>query len=133
MASSLYAALLGIILIILSVKVIKRRRKQKVAIGDLGEEILQRLGRAQGNFSEYSPLFLIMLAMAEYQQLSVWAIHLIGTAFVIGRISHAYGLIYAEQGEEVLKANYKFRVFGMMMTFISLGILSSILIIQYVL
>ncbi|MCH2038089.1 MAG: MAPEG family protein [Rickettsiales bacterium] len=133
MASSLYAALLGIILVILSVKVIKRRRKQKVAIGDQGEETLQRLGRAQGNFAEYTPLFLIMLAMAEYQQLPVWGVHLIGAAFVIGRISYAYGLIYAEQGEEVLKANYKFRVFGMMMTFTSLGILSSILLIQYVL
>lgn len=132
MVTSLYAAILAIMFIILSVMVIKQRRKYKIAIGDKAAEGLQRFNRAHGNFVEYTPFFLIMLAMAEFNNLNLYAVHLIAIIFIIGRISHAYGLTVAENVGNDRKANYKFRVFGMMCSFSCLGLLSVGLFIQYI-
>ena len=93
---------------------------------------MQRFNRAHGNFAEYTPFFLVMLAMAEFNELYLYAVHLIAIMFIIGRISHAYGLTVTENVGNDGKANYKFRVFGMVCSFSCLGLLSFILFVQYV-
>ncbi len=63
----LYAALLGFLLVYLSIRVIRLRRRFKVAIGAGGEAAIERAARVQANFSEYVPMALILLLLAEIQ------------------------------------------------------------------
>lgn len=57
MVTSIYAAILGIILIRLSIKTIQARRKLGVGIGDGNNLQMRRFIRAQGNFVEYAAYF----------------------------------------------------------------------------
>jgi uncharacterized membrane protein YecN with MAPEG domain len=65
MISSFYAALLALLIVWLSLRVIKLRRTKKVRLGDGGEPELQTAIRAQGNATEYIPISLILLALLE--------------------------------------------------------------------
>lgn len=48
--------------------------------------------RAQANFSEYVPLALILIGLAEFHGLPWWVIMYSGLALVIGRILHGLSL-----------------------------------------
>ena len=115
-ATSLYAAVLGALLIFLSVKVIKARRGARVSVGDGGDDALLRAIRTQGNFAEYTPLALILIALIEVNGISVWIVHGLGALLVVGRGLHAMGLTPGD-------ARMKYRVRGMQLTFgvIALG------------
>jgi len=128
MITSLYAALLGLILIFLSVKIIQNRRSSKISLGDKGDIFLQNKIRAHGNFTEYTPIFLIMLILVEFAGLNKYFIHLFGIIFIIGRASHAYGITLAETKSK----NFLFRQAGMFCTFLCLGSLALILFIQFI-
>ena len=69
----LYAALLGFLLVHLSIRVIRLRRRLKVAIGVGGEAAIERAARVQANFSEYVPIALILLLLAEIQGARPWS------------------------------------------------------------
>ena len=63
--TSVIASLLTIIFIKLSFAVIGLRRKNKVGLGSGGYEDLERAIRAQGNFAEYVPFGIILIACLE--------------------------------------------------------------------
>lgn len=128
MVTSFYAALLALILIFLSVKIIQNRRSAKITSGDQGNLILQSKIRAHANFIEYSPIFLIMLTLSEIGGLNKYYIHLLGVIFVTGRAFHAYGMIVAE----IKNKNFVFRQAGMFCTFFCLANLALILFFQFV-
>ena len=88
----LYAALLGLIYIYLSVATLTRRKKILVALGDGGDKLLQKKMRAHGNFQEYVPISLILIGFAEYLGTASLFVHGLGVALLVGRISHAYGV-----------------------------------------
>lgn len=104
-----YAALAALLLVLLSVRVIRLRRSQKVAIGDGENPLLRRAMRVQANFTEYAPLTLLLIAFAELQGVQALTIHLLGGFLIIGRALHAFGV--AQETEK-----FRFRVFGMAMT-----------------
>ena len=69
MTTSLYAALLALMFLWLSINVVKGRRQFRVAMGHSDSfDVLRRM-RAQANFAEYAPFFLLLLALAEYNHL----------------------------------------------------------------
>ena len=90
--TAVYAALLGLLVVLLSLVVIKLRRSLRVGIGDGGNRDLQRAIRVQGNATEYIPLFLILLAAFELNHGAPIFLHTMGTVFFIGRMLHAWGL-----------------------------------------
>ena len=63
--TSIIAAILTIIFVKLSFAVIGLRRKNKVGLGSGGYDDLERAIRAQGNFAEYVPIGLILIACLE--------------------------------------------------------------------
>jgi len=131
MVTGLYASCLGIVLIALSFNVIRYRRRNRVALGESSDFDLTRAIRAHGNFVEYAPIFLVMLAIAEFQNLPAYAIHALGILFVTGRLAHAYSVIKHERYMDgVIQHNPTWRMVGMICTFNVLGILSIILLIQ---
>jgi len=111
----IYAALLGLLFVWLSLRVIGARRAAKVALGDGGDKTLLRRLRVQGNFAEYAPLGLILIACIELQGAPAWAVHAPASALLIGRCVHAYGV----SGDP---ENFRLRVAGMMLTFAAIGI-----------
>jgi uncharacterized membrane protein YecN with MAPEG domain len=58
--TALYAAPLALLFLVLSVRVIQRRRSGQVALGDGGDHLLLRCMRVQANFAEYVPIALIL-------------------------------------------------------------------------
>jgi hypothetical protein len=88
----MYASLAGLLLLVLSFRVVRSRRKLSVGLGDGGQESLLRAQRAQANFTEYVPIALILLAVAESQVLTGWLLHTAGAILVLARLLHAWGL-----------------------------------------
>lgn len=109
-ATTLWAALLAPVCLWLSLRVIGERRRAGVAIGAGDDPVLERAIRAQGNFAEYVPFALVLLALAEAGGTPGWVIHPLGAALLAGRIAHGWGIV--RQPED-----YRFRVGGMMATF----------------
>jgi len=89
--SPLYAGLIGLLFVLLSVLVIAARFKTNVSLGDGGEKLLIRRIRMQANCAEYAPLGLILLGMAELQGAPGWVVHLLGLMLLLGRVLHAVG------------------------------------------
>ncbi|WP_290978683.1 MAPEG family protein [Hyphomicrobium sp.] len=124
LATSLYAALLAALYMFLTINVIRGRRTHSVALGDGDVADMKARIRAHANFAEYAPFFLLLLLMAELQGLAVWAVHGLGVAFVVGRLSHAYGLLVAETRNRWMTP----RVIGLGVTLSCLGMLVLILL-----
>ena len=89
---ALYSGILGILLIYLSYDVASNRKKFKVGIGDGGNKDLARAIRVHGNFTEYVPIALILLAIFEINHGHAMIAHIAGITLVVGRLLHAYGL-----------------------------------------
>lgn len=90
--AALYAGLLGLLLFALTLSVSEARHRTKTAIGDGGDEVLRRRIRAHGNFVEYVPLSLLLLALSESLGLGSLFVHMLGLVLLVSRIAHAYGI-----------------------------------------
>jgi uncharacterized protein len=120
----LYAALLAIVFVVLSIRTIRLRRRLQVAIGDGGNPQMLRAMRVQANFAEYVPFALLLLSFAELQGATALRLHLLAACLVVGRISHAYGV-------SQLKEKFAFRITGMVLTFVCLLSSASVLLLPY--
>lgn len=88
----LYAAVLGVLFFVLSVRVIAFRRRHRVAFGSGSNPDLERRIRVHANFVEYVPLALLLLAMAELRGAPTLWLHVGCATLLAGRIAHAVGL-----------------------------------------
>ncbi len=107
--SPIYAGLIALLFIYLSLRIITVRRGQKISLGDGGDKDMARRIRVQGNCAEYAPIALILLAMVEQQGAPVWLVHLLGLILLLGRVMHAWGLGQVPQ-------NLPGRIYGMALT-----------------
>jgi len=109
----LYAGALAIWYLALSYRVVQKRA-HGVSLGDGGDtELLSRI-RGHGNFAEYVPLLLLLLAMLEYGGgHPPWLLHLLGATLLVARLLHGISLSYTRK--------WKFgRFYGTLLTFILL-------------
>ena len=113
LVTSIIAAVLAIIFIKLSFAVIGLRRKNKVGLGSGGHEDLERAIRTQGNFAEYVPLGIILIACLELNGAPWWLVAIPGIALIIGRLIHAKGM-------NTPPPDFSKRVLGMKFTFFTL-------------
>ena len=70
----------------------RMRVVHRVSIGDGGQAPLTARMRAQANFVEYTPFFLILLALVELaigSEIWLWAVAIV---FILGRILHMFGM-----------------------------------------
>ncbi|MFH7524290.1 MAPEG family protein [Aeromonas enteropelogenes] len=112
-----YAGLLGLLFLLLSFWVVKRRAQFKVMIGE-GEapELLAAI-RTHGNFAEYVPLTLLLMALCELAGAGALWLHLGGGMLLAGRVLHAIGM-------QIPKAPNLPRLFGTLLFWLSLGLFS---------
>jgi len=90
----LYAAVLVLWFVVLSLHVIRSRREARVSLGDGGNSTLERAIRAQANFAEYVPLALLLLLVLELSRFSIYWLHVIGALLVLARLMHGYALAF---------------------------------------
>lgn len=117
--TALCAAILGVLNVMLSLKVVGIRRKEKISVGDGGNESLLRAMRAQANLLEYAPMGLILLGCAELNGAPRLILGLVAIAFVAGRLMHPAGI-------KDQSSPFKARVLGMQLTLVSLLVLCAI-------
>lgn len=110
-----YAAVLALVYIALSARVIEGRRQYRINLGDGANDDMERRIRAHGNFAEYVPLALLLLLMDELRGLSPLLLHLLCLSLLGGRVSHAWGVARREH-------DFRFRVGGVALTLTTIGL-----------
>jgi len=76
----------------LGARVVRSRREHGVRIGDGGNEAVLRRMRAQANFIENAPFFLILLVALELSGGNRLALGAIAALFILARIAHPIGM-----------------------------------------
>jgi uncharacterized protein len=110
---AIYASILALMFVGLSLRTLGMRRRLKIAIGDAGNPEMLRAMRVHSNFAEYVPLGLLLILLAAGSGAHPQLVHFLGLTLLTGRLSHAYGVSQSRE-------NYRFRVAGMALTFTSL-------------
>lgn len=87
-----YVALLVLLGIVLTFRVIAVRKSAQIGIGDGGDKLLQRRIRVHGNFSETAPFLCACLILLPLLGAPEWLVHVVGVSGLTGRILHAIGL-----------------------------------------
>ncbi|MFE8071127.1 MAPEG family protein [Marinobacteraceae bacterium S3BR75-40.1] len=104
-----YAAIFGLVLVVLSFRVIRIRQHLAVAMGDGGNYRLRRAVRVHGNFTEYVPLTLLLIYFAELAWQNALVAHALCSLLLLARLFHAYGV-------SQVREDLRFRVFGLAVT-----------------
>lgn len=121
----IYAAILALLMVGLSVRVILRRGAAGISVGDGGDKELLKRIRVQANCSEYGPMGVILLLVVELSGATVLTLHELGLMLVAGRVMHAVGMSTTPQISAL-------RIMGMGLTFTML-VLSAVLALYLVL
>ncbi|MDX1949579.1 MAG: MAPEG family protein [Rickettsiales bacterium] len=111
-----FTGIFALFYVFLILNVISFRQKNNLPYGDGNNIEMIRRQRAQGNFAEYVPLALFMLGLMEIADLPKFIILIMAFVLLIGRISHAYGLLIAEGKGIQNRKNLFPRIAGMMLT-----------------
>jgi uncharacterized membrane protein YecN with MAPEG domain len=90
--TALYASILAIAAIILSVMVSARRGRTGVAIMDGGNPQLALSIRKHGNFVESVPFAILLMALAEARGMPATWLHAIGILLLVARLIHVFGI-----------------------------------------
>jgi uncharacterized membrane protein YecN with MAPEG domain len=77
--------------------------------------------RVHANFAEYTPIAIILVGFVENLKYNTIIIHILLSTFLLGRIVHAYGM-------SRINEDFRFRVFGMIMTFNLITVSSALII-----
>ena len=104
------AGVLAVIFLVLSANAVAGRAKHRIILGDEGNDDMRARMRAQGNFVEYAPIFLILMALLELAQANRTALLVFGGLMILARLAHAYGI--------PRPAPNPFRAVGFMLSFL---------------
>lgn len=119
--TGVFAAVIGILLLVLSAHVSRFRMKYKKGLGVTDDPDFVAAVRAHGNLVEYAPLGLIMLGAAELNGVASGLVYWTGMALVVGRILHAWGMINGHGGPHWARA------LGILLTWLSILALALLL------
>jgi hypothetical protein len=122
-AAALWTGLSLILLLVLSVRVVRLRRRHAVEFGDGERQELALAVRAFGNASEYVPAAIAAIAVLALVGAPLLLVHAAGLMLFAGRVSHAIGL--SRSGEASLP-----RAAGVVLTWLAY-ILTAVTLIFY--
>lgn len=88
----LFAALHVLLMLVLTWRVVGRRRALQIGLGSGGDQVLERAIRAHANFTEYVPMALLMLGLLELSGVAAMWLWAFGALLLVGRVLHAQGL-----------------------------------------
>jgi uncharacterized protein len=90
--TGLYAGLLAFIVIILNARIGTLRGKKNISLGDQGDGDILVANRQHMNFVENVPFILLLMALAELSGAPTTLLHILGSALLVARIIHPFGL-----------------------------------------
>jgi uncharacterized protein len=104
------AAAAGLINLWLAIRIGQVRTKEKISVGDGGNDKVMRRMRAQANFVEFTPFILILIVLVEMATgTSTW-LWAVSALYFIARIAHGLGM----------EADGKGRGIGIMVTMLAM-------------
>ncbi|MEX2474634.1 MAPEG family protein [Marinobacter sp.] len=112
--TAVFAAVTGLLLLVLSFHVVRFRLKYRKGMGVTEDRDFEAAVRAHANLVEYAPLGLIMLGLAELNGVAGNLIYWTGMALVVGRVLHAWGMINGRGGP------HKARIAGIVLTWLAI-------------
>lgn len=86
------AAATGLLMLILWAQVTRTRARTGISIGEAAHVHLHEWVRRHGNFIEWMPMTLILMALAELQGAPALWLGLAGALALGGRVLHPFGL-----------------------------------------
>lgn len=89
----LYAGLLTVLYVLLSLRVVQFRQKG-IPLGDGGDPKMLRVIRGHANFGEYVPLALLLMLILELSRFSIYVLHGLGLVLLLSRVLHGYALSF---------------------------------------
>ena len=89
--TAIYAAVLGLLAVLLTVNVIVNRVRAS-DFGDGGVAVLGQAIRAHANFAEHTPLALLLIGLVEAFGYPVLVVNGLGVVFLAARLLSALGL-----------------------------------------
>ncbi|MDA4848825.1 MAPEG family protein [Hoeflea poritis] len=97
--TGIYASLLAIVMIVLSVRVSMLRAQSDIPMLH-GENIqLAEWVRRHGNFTENAPMGLILMGIVEAFGASFLLLNVIGGTLLVGRIVHPFGIAAKDENK----------------------------------
>jgi uncharacterized membrane protein YecN with MAPEG domain len=90
--TAFYAAVFALLYVGLSSWVVAGRLSADVLHGDGGNETLEKRIRAQGNFGEYVPLALLLIALLEAAGGGTTLVRSLLIVLLIARVLHPFGM-----------------------------------------
>ena len=105
-----FAAVFSVLFVLLSINVIRARRRHKVAIGAGRNKSVERAMRVHANFAEYVPFALLLITLLELNKANAMLLIALCSALLVGRLVHAFGVSMENE-------RFVYRVSGMAMTF----------------
>lgn len=121
MSTYLFASLLTLLYLLISVLTIKARTKNRISLGYGKNNEIEAIVSAHSNFASYAPLFIFLLYILEHELQSDFIIVILGSGFLLGRILHLIAFTSH-------KMNFKLRTLGMVLTLTPLAIQALLLI-----
>jgi uncharacterized membrane protein YecN with MAPEG domain len=126
------AALLGVVFVVLTARVIGARGKTGASLGDGGGGVIPSgqestvpllvATRSHANFAEFVPFTLILLGFVEATGAARWFVCLLATMLLIGRVLHPFGM-----GRKIPNP---FRAAGAVLTVLTIAIGSLYLLVE---
>ncbi len=114
--TAISAGLLALFLSVLTIRVVKLRKQNQISLGDGGNEILRRAIRGHANFTEYAPIGIVLLLIAELQSVAMIWLAVMAAMLLAGRAAHGYAFAFAD-------ANMTLRTHGMQLTLFAIILL----------
>ena len=87
-----YLGILALLYLVLGLQVSRLRRGHRVLFGDGDNMKLRSAIRAHGNFVEYVPIIVLMVAMLEMSGTPAAMVHLLMGALLVARLLHPLGM-----------------------------------------
>ena len=106
----IFSSFFAVLFVLLSINVIKERRKHKVGIGTGRNKSVERAMRAHANLAEYVPFALLLIALLELNEANGLLLIGLCSVLLVGRLVHAFGVSMENE-------RFVYRVSGMVMTF----------------
>lgn len=110
--TSLTALCAALLILVLTIKVVRLRRRDGVVLGDNDDRVLQKAIRGQANAVEQLPIALILMGLAEVQGGNPVLLTITAVVLLTGRVMHA--VYFAIHG-----SHWRLRMYGMLLTFIA--------------
>ncbi len=107
--TSITAIAAGTLILLLTINVVRLRRRDRVVLGDNGDRTLTKAIRGHANAAEQFPIALILMGLAELQGAGTSILAVIAAILILGRSLHA--IYFGLTG-----LHWRFRFYGMMLT-----------------